>query len=348
MSEGSPVSTDDRQPRTLAADVRRHRRWIAGGAIVVLVPVTLFLLAAATSQGRVPNGTTVEGVDIGGLSAAEAKARLTKELLPRTAKPVVVVADGSKATVVPKSAGVALDVDATVDRAVSGRAPLARVAGLFAQAGAVEPVLVVKDVTLDAAVKKSRRCDRPPQRRRRDRLRRVPARCRSSRSPVARSTRRSSRRRCSTPSRRRDRTVDVAVTSTPTQLDEQDVQKAVATLGRTVVSGPVAIRVTGKGSDGRVDETVTVPIARLTPSLGTKVVDGALELTVDGPEVLKELQPDLGPLEVPAKDATFRIVSGKPVVVPSQRRQHGRQGAARRRDRRCGELQPVPASPPSR
>ena len=298
-------------------DVSARRRWLALGSAIVLVPAALFLLASVANHGRVPKGTTVEGIAIGGLTPEAAKVVLTKQLVPRTNKPVIVVADASRVAVEPQAAGVAIDVDATVSEAASGRGPLTTIAGLFGKAGPVDPALKVDDNKLKASVvvvvRKLSRASVEGG------IDFVQSRAVAIEPVAGRSVDPASVAGAIEGTvGARDRTVEVATTVQSPQLSSADVAEAVKTLGATVVSGPVAIRVKGTSSTGPVDETVTVPIRRLSPYLGTQVVDAKLAIVVDASGVMKELQSDLGRLEVPAQDATFRIVNGKPVVVPSR------------------------------
>src|SRR6476469_9075454 len=66
-----------------------RRRWpwfVLGGLLVVVVG--LYVAAYALIGDRVPHGTQVASVDIGGLSPDQARATLDRELATRAARPV--------------------------------------------------------------------------------------------------------------------------------------------------------------------------------------------------------------------------------------------------------------------
>ncbi|RLV50822.1 hypothetical protein D9V37_02370 [Nocardioides mangrovicus] len=104
--------------------VARHARSLpvrlAIGVWIFVVAgyVTLCLLAG----DKVPAGTSVAGVEIGGLHATAAESRLREQLAPRFDRAVPVSGAGVvETTVVPSKAGVDLDVAETVRTAGGGR-----------------------------------------------------------------------------------------------------------------------------------------------------------------------------------------------------------------------------------
>src|SRR5690349_1426993 len=93
------------------------KRERAGGWTVLLVLVLLVLLAGGgyavahqVAGDKVPLGTSVSGVDIGGLTRAEAITELRTELGARAAEPIhLEVAGGRSADVRPDDIGLAID-----------------------------------------------------------------------------------------------------------------------------------------------------------------------------------------------------------------------------------------------
>ena len=94
---------------------RRGTRTVVLSVLGALAVVGLYAVAQWSLSERVPTGTTVAGVTVGGLERAEAVARLESQLGPRAAAPVVITADGATAEVDPADAGLAFDPAATVD-----------------------------------------------------------------------------------------------------------------------------------------------------------------------------------------------------------------------------------------
>jgi lipoprotein-anchoring transpeptidase ErfK/SrfK len=93
---------------------------------LVLICALLALLAVAgvayaidrSNSDRIADGVTIGGVDVGGMTAAEARRAVQRELVDPLDKPVVVTYEGVKYKLNPRKLGVSADVKATVDRAL--------------------------------------------------------------------------------------------------------------------------------------------------------------------------------------------------------------------------------------
>lgn len=134
----------------------QRRRWplVVAGAVLALGVV--YLAAAAWFGDRVPRGTTVAGVAVGGQGADEARATLTDELGARTTQPLVLTSSAGKVENLPKELGLGVDVDATVDALVGfSLSPATMWAHL--SGGSVQPAAVtVDDDVFAAAVDEAR------------------------------------------------------------------------------------------------------------------------------------------------------------------------------------------------
>lgn len=93
----------------------------AGGRVVVAVVVVLALLVGGLWVGahylvgdRVPRGTEIAGVDLGGQTTADAERALADGLADRVREPIQVVVDGRRARVAPLRAGLEVDYSASV------------------------------------------------------------------------------------------------------------------------------------------------------------------------------------------------------------------------------------------
>ncbi len=96
----------------------------AGGRVVALLVLALGLLVAGAYVGahyaagdKVPRGTTVSGVSIGGHPQAEAAQRLQAGLAQRVSGAIEASIDGKPVSVDPTAAGIAVDYDASVAEA---------------------------------------------------------------------------------------------------------------------------------------------------------------------------------------------------------------------------------------
>ncbi|MCW2796273.1 VanW family protein [Nocardioides sp.] len=92
-----------------------------GGRLVLLVIVGLLLLFGAGwaaaylgASDKVPRGTTVAGVDIGGHTRSEAVQVLKDGLADRVSAPISVTVDGKTQSVTPEDAGLSVDYVASV------------------------------------------------------------------------------------------------------------------------------------------------------------------------------------------------------------------------------------------
>ncbi|MEV1083148.1 VanW family protein [Streptomyces sp. NPDC050211] len=117
---------------------------LAGGALTVGVG-GLYLAGLLLAGGDIDTGTTVRGVDIGGLTRAEATRKLEERLGEAASQDLAVTVGDRKGTVDPQQAGITFDIEETVDRAArTGDAdPFSVIGGLFSSGGAVEPVVRV-------------------------------------------------------------------------------------------------------------------------------------------------------------------------------------------------------------
>ncbi|TMR02412.1 hypothetical protein ETD86_54235, partial [Nonomuraea turkmeniaca] len=109
------------RPSPFDADPPRRRRLLPGLALFVVVLAALaYVVPAVLMSGSVLRGTSVAGVDIGGLTVTQAADKLRNELGPKLSKPVVVEISGKKDTVQADEAGLELDVVGTIGQAPSG------------------------------------------------------------------------------------------------------------------------------------------------------------------------------------------------------------------------------------
>ncbi|MEV0713656.1 VanW family protein [Asanoa sp. NPDC050611] len=106
---------------------KKRRRFAVGGALLALLLIAIGVLAGFAYKGDVPRGTSVLGIDIGGLDRSAAANRLHAGLdgKPALDKPITVHVTGDSAKsadaqVTPDQIGLAVDVDATVADAADG------------------------------------------------------------------------------------------------------------------------------------------------------------------------------------------------------------------------------------
>lgn len=117
-TSGSGSGSGGRGPAKELPEEKSRNPWlgiVVRTLIVVVVLGGLYIGLAQYFGGRIPGGTTVEGVDIGGLTPDAATERLEARLGPLSDDPVVVIADGERYEVDPAEAGLSIDIETTID-----------------------------------------------------------------------------------------------------------------------------------------------------------------------------------------------------------------------------------------
>ncbi|SDD46206.1 VanW family protein [Nocardioides lianchengensis] len=128
----------------------------AGGRAVVLVVLALALLVAggwgaayAVAGDKVPRGTTVAGVDVGGRTQADAVRALEDGLAERLDQPIAVTVGDTTEDVTPADAGLSVDLDASVEAAGGGRSwKPGRLWDYFTGGEDLDPIVQVDDATM--------------------------------------------------------------------------------------------------------------------------------------------------------------------------------------------------------
>lgn len=102
------------------------RRWLTWGAIALgglILAVNAGAAAAyfydSSQAGEIAAGVSVAGIDVGGLSRAEARAQLTRQLVPRLQQPLALSYGGHRFVIDPQRAGLQIDLDRMLAEAVA-------------------------------------------------------------------------------------------------------------------------------------------------------------------------------------------------------------------------------------
>ncbi|MEP6761095.1 MAG: peptidoglycan binding domain-containing protein, partial [Sporichthyaceae bacterium] len=296
------------EPAQLSAPRRRALRYTASafGGLVLL-----WLVAFLAAGNGVPRGTTVLGVSIGGMSPQRAEATLARELADEAKATVPVKVGAETLEIDPLTAGLRLDVAATVSEAGQRSwNPIALVAGLLG-AGDMDPSVSVDRKKLSAAIgAMAQQIDGKPVeggvRFEGDQV--VPVEPRQGRTV----DRGDAVAKISEAYLREDPPVVLTAEIVEPQVGSAEVQRAVREFAEPAMSGSVALIVAGK--------PLTLPADVIGPALSMVPNDAhRLEPVLDGAKLKASLGEDLAPFERRAKDATFRISGGRPKVVPARR-----------------------------
>ncbi|SCK32304.1 hypothetical protein [Streptomyces sp. WMMB 322] len=130
----------------------RSKLMLAGAGLLGVVGIA-YGAGLLLDHADVPNGTTVLGVGIGGMSRHEAVNKLDAAFGDRTTQEFTVVAEGQKAKLKPSVAGMTLDTEATV-RGAAGRDynPVSVIGSLFGVERNAEPALKVDQEKMASAI----------------------------------------------------------------------------------------------------------------------------------------------------------------------------------------------------
>ncbi|HWL34991.1 MAG TPA: VanW family protein [Frankiaceae bacterium] len=311
------------------------RRVLAGLLGIVGLLAIVYVADVAMASGRVPRGTEVSGVEIGGKTRAEA-LRLIAARVPAPKTVTVTVPGGPKPLVLDAAAvGLRIDPERTVDLARNEALnPFSRLAGMFAT-HTVEPASSVDDAKLRAAITKwARTVDRG----RREGYVRF-----DGTTPVA------------VPPRDGlvldvDATAAAVVDAFPDETEAEgvvevdkpkttaeSVAKAVSDIASPAVAAPVSLTTGGR--------SVTLTPAHVVTFLKvTADADGTITPKLDEKKLDEVMTPVLRPVEQPAKDAPVKIdeKTGKLTVGKSEK------GTKVDRDALAAALLPVLAQPAPR
>src|SRR5215213_4395262 len=113
--------------RTIGLTPHARAQEVARLLTRVLLVVALFLAAgavglalyASSHQGRIYQGVQVAGLDLGGLSPADARSRLEEHFAEYAAKPLTLTAGDQSFQVTPAEAGARLDSATTIEAAMN-------------------------------------------------------------------------------------------------------------------------------------------------------------------------------------------------------------------------------------
>lgn len=287
---------------------RRSSLVLLGVAALVAV---LYGVGVLLTYNSVPRGTTVAGIAVGGQDAGGARAVLAETLVPRESEPIPIVAGTATEPLDPVTAGLSLDVDATVSAALDGSSwnPAHIVRAVFG-GGAVAPVTESDDAGLAQAVAALA-----------DKLDITPingavsfddgkvTRTEPVDGVVIDRTKAAAAIRAGF--LRSDKPIVVPAEVTAPAIDKAELDRAVADFATPAMSGPVTLQA---GST-----TVSLPTAAIAPFL-TLVSDAAGTLTpsLDAAGLIAAQTDLLAPLVKAPKNASFTFVDDKPVVVPSE------------------------------
>jgi vancomycin resistance protein YoaR len=285
-----------------------QKRVLIGVAALAALLLIGYLLLAMTSGNTARPGTTVQGIDISGMSQSEAAAAVTEGLGPIAEKRLRVRALDETVGLRPEEAGLSLDAEASVAPAFGHTwNPVALIAGMFGST-TLPAVAAVDEPLLSAQIDLiAQNIDRPAV------------------EPSVDVEKGEGVITPGTDGRALDREATAAAMTEAFLLPRAPVEAVVVTVEPSIsdeataealalVSDAQSAPVTVKA--GTV--TADIPAKTVARALGFTVESGRLVPTMDGEILHEAIAEELSPIEVEGRDATFRIKNGKPKVVKSK------------------------------
>ncbi|KQX15010.1 hypothetical protein ASC82_06090 [Streptomyces sp. Root431] len=279
--------------------------------VVAVAAGGLYVAGLVTTGDDISAGTSVAGVDVGGMSRAEARAKLAAEAPASWNAPIPVQVGERAATVSPAAAGLTVDVEKTADLAADpSRDPVTVIGRLFSSGEReIQPVFAYDEAKAKAAVAElAKKNDR--------KVREGSVAFREGEAVATRAVtgqkldtgRAVENLRAAYPAASGAAPVTLPVTLTEPKLTDSEVTRFLDAYAKPAVSGPVTLTA---GS-----EQLRISPATLGDHLTVKAENGRLSGSLDSEALLRD--PDvaepLASLTGAPVEATLGVRDGKVVV----------------------------------
>ncbi|WP_433436596.1 VanW family protein [Nonomuraea sp. CA-141351] len=287
--------------------VLRSRRMLIPTA-VVLVAVLAYAVSAIALAGKIPPGTRVGDVDIGGLSPEAARSRLEAELGKRVNQPLTLIAAGKRKEATPAELGLGFDTQATVEAAMAGAATPMGVARSLFGSRQIAPEITVDEQRLTAGLAGlAKSVDTKPVE---GGIRYQGLEPRALLPKPGRTLDRNGAAQAVRAAFAAARTsVELDVQATSPNVTPDEVRRIATSTARTAIGAPLTLASGGKQAT----------VSREQLAAGLRFVSdgrGSLRPSYDAAKISAGVAETL--LITPPKDASFKIVNGRPQVVPSR------------------------------
>lgn len=282
--------------------------WVVAGAVLLLLLLG-YLLLAIRSGSTAAAGTTVEGVDISGMTQPEAEAAVADALGPLAAKKLKVKAVDQTFTIKPAEAGLSLDAAASVDPAFGSTWNPITILGRITGGGSPLSAVVTVDGTklTDELSSMAQTVDVP--------VTEPNVEVRNGRITTTDGA----------PGRELDQDKTAAAITAALARPRETVQATVVmvepTVGTTAIGQATKVAENATLAPVRViagDVTARIPPKAIGRALSFSAQDGRLVPQLDGAVLHKSIAKKLAPIEVKGRDATFKLRNGRVKVAKSK------------------------------
>jgi hypothetical protein len=280
------------------------------GGVLVLAGI-LYLAGYLLTGDNVPRKAQISGVAVGGLSRSEAIQKLSVELGARAGEPLNLTVGDSQAQLKPADAGLSVDYAKSVDAAGGGKSlnPL-HILKTLTGGSAIDAVVVVDQAKLQAGVGQlaktfnhepvdaavTYRGTKIKQKRAREGT--------VLRQDEATATITSSFLKVTGP-------ITLPADITRPAITDDEADKVVATFAKPAIAAPIKVNISGAGS-------FEISPRMLAESISFLPQDGNIQPALDEKKLRLNADPAVKKVElVEPKNATVRLVNGKPKVIPA-------------------------------
>jgi vancomycin resistance protein YoaR len=311
-----PDNTITWEPEAQADERPAGRRliWLMVAAVlggVLIFAGILYIAGYLITGDKVPKKAQISGVAVGGLSRSEAIQKLSVELGARAAEPLNLTVGERQAQLKSADAGLAVDYAKSVDAAGGGKSlNPQRIFKTLIGGSAIDAVVVVDQAKLQAGVGQlAKTFNHAP----------VDA------AVTYRGTKIKQKHAREGAALHQD-SVAATITSsflkvtgpialpadiTQPAITDDVADKVVATFAKPAISAPIKVNISGAGS-------FQLSPRMLAGSISFPAQDGDIQPALDEKKLRRNADPAIKKVElVEPKNATVRLVNGKPKVIPA-------------------------------
>jgi vancomycin resistance protein YoaR len=284
---------------------------LAGTGGLVVLGGAAYLALVLFAGDQVPQGTTVAGVEVGGLGQAEVEQRLREQLAPRAERTLRASAGEHTHDLDPAKAGLAFDLAGTVEATHAGRTfnPITLLTGMFGGGEPVRPVVTVDeerlDKTLEAIAGKVQRKPREGgiEFQNGEPKATMPTEGEQLDTEAARSALQAG---LLAPSEQ----IELPTTVMEPEISRAEIERTMTEFAAPAMSGPLTLMI--------ADHEVSVRPGQIGSALRLVEQDGKLVPELDGKALRKAMSDELDGVLTEAKDATIELTGDSPTVVPGR------------------------------
>jgi len=271
----------------------------------------LYVAGYLFTSDKVPRGTTVAGVDIGGLEPTAAERALRAGVDSRAKQAIVVSAGGRRGRIDPPSAGLGVDVAESVAQTGAGSSwSPARMWNFFTRGDDFDAVVSVDEARLTAVVESfAKEINQPAKEggvtiRGGRATRQLPETGRALEVDAAAEAILGAYLLAP------DEVVPLTVAEVEPVISEAEVRAAMDGFANPAMSAPVVIELGGRN--------VVLRPSAYSAAISLQVRAGALVPALDDKALLRTIEPAVKRFKLAPREAAVKLVNGRPTVLPGK------------------------------